>query len=243
MTKTERVLAIVPARGGSKGIKRKNLQELGGHPLVSWPLQVAARTSGIDRIVVSTDDDEIAAVARSYDADVDMRPAHLATDSAAVFDVLLDLRERLRQVGEDARLCVLLEPTSPFRSPELIAKCLSRLTEGGFDSSATFCECRTNPHRAWTITDGVIDNFIPGANPWLPRQALPPAYELTGEVYAFDLDMIAPGNPSLLVGRSTGVVIDADDSVDINTPPELELARLLFADSPLADLLEPGAES
>src|SRR5262245_8782734 len=165
MLGADRLLAIIPARGGSKGIRRKNLQDLGGHPLVAWPILVAAAVSRVDRIIVSTEDSEIAAAARTYGAEVFDRSADLASDTARVFEVLLDLRERLGAEGEQARYVALLEPTAAFRSPAMIDDCLDLLARG-HDSVTTFRACRTNPHRAWTLDGPAPAPFLPDGNPW-----------------------------------------------------------------------------
>ena len=114
----ERVVAVVPARAGSKSVPGKNLRELAGRPLVAWPIDVARSVSEIDRVIVSTDGVDIAAVARRFGAEVLDRPTDLATDEAVVLDALRHVIAELRGSGETARYLVLLEPTSPFRQTE-----------------------------------------------------------------------------------------------------------------------------
>lgn len=123
-----RVLAIVPARGGSKGLPRKNLRQLGGRPLVAWPIAAARGTPVIDRVVLSTDDAEIAAAGREAGADVPfMRPPQLADDSASSADVVCHALEALRSGGETYDYLILLEPTSPLTEPDDVARALRRL--------------------------------------------------------------------------------------------------------------------
>ncbi len=222
-----RVVAVVTARAGSKTIPHKNLQLVGGKPLVAWPIDVALATPEIDRIVVSTDGDEIAAVARERGAEVAWRPVPLGSDTALVADVLRDLIATLRVDGETARYLVLLEPTAPFRRPEDIRACLTMLDDDALDSVATFTEAELNPHRAWCIDDGGPRPFIDGAVPWQPRQLLPRAYQLNGAVYAFVMDLLTDDQVGLLFGRSGAVIMDRDHSLDIDDALYLQVANAL----------------
>ena len=231
INKNEQVIALVPVRGGSKGIPKKNLKQLGGHPLMSWSIRVAQAVQEIDRVIVSTEDKELADIALQYGAELADRPTHLAGDTVGVYDVIMGLRLRLKKEG--VRYVVLLEATSPFRSVDMIREALS-LLEKGYDSVASFCQTRTHPDKAWKIEGDSLCSYVDNANPWTTRQELSPAYELTGEVYAFDLDALEVGCPSLMVGRCAPLVVDADLSIDINSNRDLDLARLMFDKSPLA---------
>jgi len=124
----ERVLAIVPARGGSKGLPRKNLLSLAGQPLVSWPVRAARHAAVVDRVIVSTDDSEIAAAAQAAGADVPfIRPALLASDTASTISVVLHALDALEQSGERFSYVVLLEPTSPLTESADVERALQRL--------------------------------------------------------------------------------------------------------------------
>jgi N-acylneuraminate cytidylyltransferase len=212
MLDRERVIAVIPARGGSKAVPRKNLAPLGGKPLVVWSIELALSVDAIDRVIVSTDDETIAGLAEECGAEVYVRPADLATDDALVIDVV-----------------VLLEPTCPFRSAEDVNECLRGVVVAGKDSVATFKAADLNPHRAWTLADGSPRVFLPGANPWLPRQQLPAAYQLNGAVYCFRADLMPPTERGLLYGNAGAVVMPADRSVDINTATDLLLAELILS--------------
>jgi CMP-N,N'-diacetyllegionaminic acid synthase len=225
----ERVIAVIPARGGSKAVPRKNILPLGGKPLVAWSIATARSLDAIDRTIVSTDDDEIAAVALRHGAEVYWRPQHLATDAALVIDALRDLIASLREEGEAGRVMVLLEPTCPFRSGEDVVACIEQVVGRGNDSAAAFKRAELNPHRAWTIVAGNPASFIPGTNPWLPRQQLPEAYQLNGAVYCFRTDRLSPTEQGLLFGRAGAVIMPAERSVDIDTKTDLMLAELMLA--------------
>src|SRR5271154_5251964 len=137
MLSGKRVIAVVPARGGSKSVPGKNIRPLAGKPLLAWSVEVARQVSEIDRIIVSTDDAEIASVGRAYGAEGYARPPHLATDEALVIDALKDLLQTLRAEGETPEWVVLLEPTCPLRTPGDVHDCLRLVGQGTYDSVAT----------------------------------------------------------------------------------------------------------
>jgi len=231
MLEGKRVIAVVPARGGSKTIPGKNLRPLAGRPLIAWSIAVARQVAEIDRVIVSTDDAQIAAVSRQAGAEVYPRPAHLATDQALVIDALKDLLHTLRAEQEPAEWMVLLEPTCPLRTAADVRDCLQLLVRKPCDSVATFTAAALNPHRAWRIVDGTPETFIPGAIPWLPRQQLPPAYQLNGAVYAFRADLLAGEARSLLVGRTGAVLMPDSRSQDIDTLVDFTVAESLLTHS------------
>jgi len=224
----KRVIALIPARGGSKSIHHKNLQILGDRPLIGWPISCALETSELDRVIVSTDDPLISKVARELEAEVYIRPEELASDTSLVADTIRQLWKQLRSEGETAEIVVLLEATSPFRNPELIRLCLNRLVNENLDSIATFHEADLHPERAWSIVEGVPSPFISGAVPWTPRQLLRTAYQLNGAVYALYPDRLPPSAPNILFGRMGAQVVPADTVVDIDTLKDLVIANAIF---------------
>lgn len=225
-----RVVAIIPARAGSKGVPLKNVKPLGGKPLIAWSIDAALATPEIDRILVSTDGEQIAEVARRHGAEVAMRPAELASDTALTTDVLRHHIRELRAAGETATYMVLLQPTSPFRLPSDISACLQDIERKALDSVATFTEADLNPHRSWRIEGELITPFIDGAVPWLPRQRLPPAYQLNGAVYAFAIDGLSADSPGLLFGKAGAVMMAPERSLDIDTPLDFLVAQALLAE-------------
>jgi len=221
------VVALIPARGGSKSVPNKNIRRLGDTPLLAWSIRVAQEVDEIDRVVVSTDSGEIADVARRYDADVALRPEELATDDALVIDAIRYHIRRWKEEGQSADIVVLLEPTCPFRSTDDVQKCLQPLLEAGCDSAATFTEAAVNPHRTWQIQEDSPRPFIDGAVPWTPRQALPNAFQLSGGAYAFYADRLPTDGTALLFGAMHAVVVPPERSVDIDSEVDLHLANQL----------------
>ena len=220
-----RVAAIIPARGGSKSVPLKNIRPLGDKPLLAWTVETARAVEAIDRVLVSTDHERIAEVARRYGAEVAPRPAHLATDEALVIDTVRDLLAELEDDG--IGVIVLLEPTCPFRSPGDVTACLSLLAEHGYDSVATFCNAKLHPHRAWRLHAAQPAPFVAGAVPWTPRQQLPAAFQLNGAVYACSVASFPETGVTMLYGRMGAVVTPPERSFDIDSEFDLRVANYL----------------
>jgi CMP-N,N'-diacetyllegionaminic acid synthase len=228
MLNGKQVIAVIPARGGSKSVPGKNIRSLGGKPLLAWSIEVAKQVSEIDRIIVSTDDAQIASVGRTHGAEVYARPPHLATDEALVIDALKDLLQTLQAEGETSEWVILLEPTCPLRTADDVRDCLKLVAQGEYDSVATFKDAELNPHRAWRLVDGVPEVFIAGAIPWLPRQKLPKAYQLNGAVYVFRANLLARDARSLLVGKLGAVLMPRDRSQDIDDSVDFTIVEALL---------------
>ena len=157
----EKVLGIIPARGGSKGLPGKNILETNGKPLISWTIQQANRSQYIDKVIVSTDDEKIAEIGKKEGADIPfIRPANLATDTAKTIDVVEHVISALSKNGENYDVIVLLEPTSPLRKKNDIDSAIEALEKGGqFDGTVTLGKFKTHPDLAKTVEGNcVIDS-------------------------------------------------------------------------------------
>lgn len=218
----QKIIAIIPARGGSRGLPRKNILPLAGKPLIAWTIEQAKQSRYIDKVVVSTEDNEIAEISKKYGAEVVERPKELATDSSLAIEAVRYTLTELKKGKYSPVIGILLESTCPLRSVKDIDKCIEILLENeNLDSVATFSEATLNPTRAWTIKDGKPTTFIKNAVPWLPRQDLKKAYQLNGAVYAFRVDKLKENDISVFFGNSHAVIIpkerpmlDIDDTLD-----------------------------
>lgn len=228
MIEDERVIALIPARAGSKRLPGKNVRLLGGRPLIAWTIEVALAVAELDRVLVSTDGPEIARAARTAGAEILERPPDLATDAAASMDVVHHAVTTLRERGESARYMVLLQPTSPLRAPADIRACLTLLHDEGLDSVATFRPARTHPQRAFAIERDRPRPLLGADGPWRASTDLEPAYELNGAVYACAIDALAQRPDRLPFGRAAAVVMDSARSVDIDDELDLTLAEALI---------------
>lgn len=188
-----KVLGIVTARGGSKGLPGKNIRPLCGKPLIAWSIEAARTCASLDRLVVSTDSEEIAATARAHGADAPfLRPAELAGDTATSVDVIEHAIRFLQARGEEYAYVVLIEPTSPLREPQDIDMALLQMSEAGADSVVSVCLADT-VHPAFMFRRGQgerLELFQGGPFRVLRRQELEPVYFLEGTVYASRIDSL-----------------------------------------------------
>lgn len=149
------VLGLIPARGGSKGVPGKNIKLINGKPLIVWSIEAANKSEKIDQIIVSTDSEEIAKVAKEAGAMVLMRPSELATDTASTQDVMVHALKNYH-----ADIVVLLQPTSPYRSEGLIDACIEEFVEHDYDSLATGFMCDYKEYGTNTLPRQQIDGFF-----------------------------------------------------------------------------------
>jgi CMP-N,N'-diacetyllegionaminic acid synthase len=220
-------LAIIPARGGSKGVKGKNLKLLAGKPLIQHSIEAAQSSELVDDVVVSTDNDAIAATAEKLGAEVVRRPPELAADNSLVIDAIEYTVAFLAEHGRRYDFVTLLEPTSPLRSAGLVDECLCKLLDPGVDSVATFTESVVSPNRLWRVENEKATPYIAGAVPWLPRQQQPVSYELNGLVYGFSVTNLfqSPKRVSFLSDNISVVVTPRENSLDIDTELDFVIAE------------------
>ena len=234
------VLALIPARGGSKSIPRKNIQPLAGHPLIAYSIAAGLAAETITRVVVSTDDEEIAAIARAYGAETPfLRPAEHAQDQTTDLPVFIHALQWLAK-HEDYRpqIVVQLRPTSPFRRVWHIDQAICRLLEHPeADSVRTVCIPFQNPFKMWQINpDGYLQPLMQTSYPEpynMPRQALPEVYWQTGYVDAAWTDTLLEKH-SMTGTRILPLIIDPGDWVDIDSPNDWRAAERLLSDGEIS---------
>ena len=230
-----RVLGLIPARGGSKGIPRKNLRVVAGSPLISYTIESALAAKTLARVVVSTDDDEISEVAGSLGADVPFRrPADLARDETPMVDVLVHAIEQLGGTDAYDAVC-LLQPTSPIRSGGLIDACVRAFEDATtFDSLVTMRRIPDEHHPSWAFSidgDGALKLASGESEPPTARQTLAPAYHRSGALYLVRSAVLLEHH-SLYGKRSLGYVLDDAEHVNIDDPSDLDAAEKLLSRSP-----------
>jgi CMP-N-acetylneuraminic acid synthetase len=234
---SELVLAVVPARGGSKGVPRKNLQLLAGKPLVTWAVEAGLAAELVTRVVCSTDDEEIAAVARAAGAEVPfLRPAELAQDTSEDWPVFVHALTWLREhEGWQPELIVNLRPTSPLRRPGHVDAAIRLLRETNADSVKGICLARQHPHKMWLRSEsdvaGIIEplqqtEFRLRRGPDVPRAELQEVYWQNGVVDVTRRTVIERGR--MIGDRVAGLVTDPRESVDVDSELDLRLAELLL---------------
>jgi CMP-N,N'-diacetyllegionaminic acid synthase len=213
-----RVLAIVPARGGSKGIPRKNIRMLAGKPLLAWTAQAALGASKLARTILSTDDEEIALVGRSVGLDVPfMRPHELARDDTPTLPVLQHAIRELAEQGERYDAVCLLQPTHPYRTAAQIDACISLLESSRTDAVVSMLEVphHYNPHWVYLPDpDGFMRLSTGESAPIARRQLLPKAYHRDGSIYVTRTKTIEAG--SLYGDHLVGHVVSGNESVNLD---------------------------
>ncbi len=220
-----RILAIIPARGGSKGVPRKNLRPLRGKPLIAWTIETAKRCAEITDLIVSTEDAEIAAVALALGCRVLPRPAELARDETTGIEVAFHV---LQAMGGIYDLVVQLQPTSPMRVPEDISACIQRCGPEGAPACVSMVRATEPPSWMFTQTPtGRLEPLLPKHLIPLRRQDLSPAFLLNGAVYVARPDWLQLHQTFLGPGVH-GYEMPVERSLDIDTLADFAAAEALL---------------
>lgn len=224
------ILGIIPARGGSKSIPKKNIRLLAGKPLIAYTIETARECKMLTKVVLSTDDIEIAEVAKEHGCDVPfMRPRELALDTTPMVPVLqhaVKYVEENENVHVDA--IVLLDPTTPFRRIEDIEACINKLKHNKVDSVVTVCEAEHNPYFVMMELDD--DNLIPlfkNKNEITRRQDAPKVYRLNAAVYAINRDVLMNEN-AIITDNSKVIIMQQEVSTHIDHEIDFKFAEFLL---------------
>lgn len=218
-------LAIIPARGGSKRLPRKNILDLQGKPLIAWTLEAARNSQYIDAVCVSSDDVEILAIAERYQTEPLLRPDELASDTATTFDTI---EHTIRVNKEQYEYIVLLQPTSPLRSAQHIDEAIALLNEKSADAVISVCECEHSPLWANTLpSDGNMVNFLSDTS--LQRsQDLPTYYRLNGAIYICRTEKLLAEKSFFLSDNIFAYLMETEDSVDIDNQIDFYTAESIL---------------
>lgn len=231
----KRVLAVIPARGNSKGVPRKNLKPLLGRPLLAHMIEAATRARGVDRLIVSTEDDEIAAVARDHGAEVLAQPQALAEDGVPMIAVTKHVMDTLAAGGWEADIVVQLAATCPFVPPAKIEEAIQYLRSGETDCAVSLKRIEhEHPYRAKRLLDGqVFESFLKDrqVETYLQRQSLPPLYCTSGAIYAWTRQLLSTwnGKDFCFGARPKAVLVSDREAVNIDRPIDFAFAEF-FAD-------------
>ena len=214
-------IALITARGGSKGLPRKNILHLNGVPLIGWSIKAALEAIEIDRVFVSTEDDEIASISRKYGAEVIPRPLELASDTASSEGVIIHAIEYLKKKGLEFDCCVLLQPTSPLRTAFHINNAITIYNEKNANIVLSVFEPTHTPVKAYKeLDDGSITGLFGPEAPYTRRQDLPKAYQPNGAIYVFSVDKFQEQN-KFPKNRVFPFLMTEQESADIDTLEDL----------------------
>jgi len=228
----KRILAVVPARGGSKGIKLKNLAHFSGKPLIVWAAEFANSLEYIDRYIGSTDHPEISRLAIKHGLPCPfVRPQDLSGDRVSDVDVLIHALQTMETM-DDTRydLVVMLQPTSPLRYPSDIKHLLDLLIESGADSALTvsLTDLKFHPLKQLTLDDGRVEYFDPAGANIIARQQLRSTYHRNGVGYAVTRECLL--EQSAVIGADCRALIIDRPVLNIDTPSDLSRFADVYVD-------------
>ncbi len=224
----KRYLAVIPARGGSKRLPRKNVLPLQGKSLIAWTIESALQSKLIDAVCVSSDDDEILAIAEEYNTLTIKRPDELASDTATTFDAV---KHAINSISEQYEYIVLLQPTSPLRTAQHIDESIRLLQQKNADAIVSVCQVEHSP--LWSNTlpdDGNMEGFL--TNEALQRsQDLPKYYRLNGAIYICRTGKLLDERSFFLSGNMFAYIMDSESSVDIDNQIDFYTAESILNNS------------
>lgn len=230
------VLCVIPARGGSKGLPNKNILPLNGKPLISYVIMAALNASLIDKVIVSTDSEDIANVARKYGAEIPfMRPKELAQDSTTLFPVLIHAMNFFDAQNWKADIIISLQPTSPLTSPELLNTGIRKILDTGCDSVSSVYEIvKNHPFRALKLDEDKIYPLTEYTTEIFPnRQDRPKAFAHNGAFYIRTREVLEKwdGAGWALGQEQRAVVMDQVQSVNIDSIVDFKLAEVILKEN------------
>lgn len=225
MWKRQGVVCIIPARGGSKGVHRKNIKLLAGRPLIAYAITAAKASKYIDRVIVSTDDVEIARVAEKYGAEVPfLRPKKLAKDTSPTLPAISHALAELKRGGFNPAIHVLVQPTSPFVRAEDIDHAIETLSRTKTDSCVSVCEISERPEWMYSFVKNKLRRYAKTKKP-MPRQKMAKLYRTNGAVYATRIQALPKG---IIAKNSSAIIMPKGRSVDIDNIIDFKFAESLM---------------
>ncbi len=241
MNKISGIMGLVTARGGSKGVPGKNIKPLASRPLIAWSIEAAKRSRGLERVIVSTDDEKIARVARKWGADAPfIRPDYLARDDSPHIDVVVHAIEWMKEYRDySPEYIMLLQPTSPLRTVDDIDAAIRIARKNDAESVISVCESPAHPYKIRKISgDGLLSDFVEKPNGYLRRQDLPAAYFENGAIYLVKKDIVI--NKRTLYPENTyPYIMKPEHSIDIDTLWDFRLAEIILEER--SDIQASGA--
>lgn len=232
MHEKKNILGLIPARGGSKGIRGKNIRPLLGKPLIAYTIESALKSGVLGRVIVSTDSLKIKKLSQRYGAECPfLRPASLARDDTPMISVI---RQAVKFMEERENffpeIIVLLQPTSPLRRPAHIKGALDIFLESRADSLVSLCEARYSPYWMAKLIEGKVVSVARDSQRYTRRQDLPLFYRFNGAIYIAKRDL-AMKRDNTLTKNTSALIMKEEDSVDIDTELDFQLAELILKNS------------
>lgn len=228
MLKNKTFLAIIPARGGSKRLPRKNILELAGKPLIAWSIEASLQSKYIDNTIVTSDDDEILSISKKFGSNILKRPEKLANDLTNTFDAI-------KHVIDNTALydyIILLQPTSPLRTTKHIDDAIELLIEKNAKAIVSVCEMDHSPLWSNTLSNNhSMENFLDNKIINSRSQDLKPYFRINGAIYLVETSALVQEKKFLLDKNIFAYIMDQRSSIDIDTKLDFTVAKCLYETS------------
>jgi CMP-N-acetylneuraminic acid synthetase len=219
--------AVIPARGGSKGLPNKNLKLLHGKPLITYTIEAALESKNIDEVIISTESEEISNISSKYGISIFERPIELASDTASIIDVVLHVLERMREVRNHPEIITLLQPTSPLRSSKDIDTAIELFRTKDCTSVVSVNELTHSPYWSFAIENQYMIPLFDRKFFKMRRQDLPKIYSANGAIYISTPQLIID-NHGFYSAKMAPYIMPSERSIDIDTLIDFKLAELIM---------------
>ena len=222
----KKVLAVITARGNSKRLPHKNILDVGGRPLIAWSIEAAKNSLFIDRFILSSDDDKIIQTARKWGCEAPFkRPPELACDETLIEHVLIHALDSIKEAYD---YIVLLQPTSPLRTPKDIDECIALCNEHGASACVSVFQTKKSPYWTFRVDEsGCMTPFLRAEEPSHPRQNLLNTHMVNGAVYVAEVPWYIK-NQTFFSANTVAYIMPPERSVDIDTKLDLMLVESIM---------------
>ena len=227
MYENKKIVAIIPARGGSKGVPDKNIKMLAGKPLIAYTIKEALESKYIDRTIISTENERISEISEKHGAEIIDRPNELSRDDTPTLPVLrhvVDYLEKNEKCSVD--IIVLLQPTSPLRKASDRDDAIEKFSKSGADLVVSVTEMKHHPFWSFEIDGDRLKPFVKDGFKTIKRQDLPKVYTVNGAIYVMSAERAR--SDSIFGGDMRAVIMSEEKSVDIDTPLDFKITELLI---------------
>ena len=226
MSRLPIILAIIPARGGSKGLAGKNIKVFDGKPLIAYSIEAALNCKSVTRCIVSTEDPKIKRLALKYGAETIDRPYKLATDEVRAHEVVVHVLDELKKESYFPDYIILLQPTSPLRSSEHIQDCIDSFLKSGAASAISVSAATHHPYKSFFMKDGLLEPLFTSESLEMRRQALPEAFSPNGAIFLISSSTFL-SKKVFYVPPAMPYVMDYKFSIDIDNEVDFLAAETI----------------
>jgi len=224
-----RILAVIPARGGSKGILHKNIITVAGKPLLAWSIEAALCCKYVNKTIVSSDDDKIIEVAQQFGADTLKRPMELATDHAGSEGLIVHALQEEAKQGNSYDYVMLLQPTSPLRGTKEVNEAIELLTSSDAKALISVYTPEHTPYKAFKLNeDGKLEGLVDNKTPFMRRQDLPQTFMPNGAIYLIETELFLKTTSLFCEERTIPYEMSREKSVDVDIMEDIKAIELMI---------------